>query len=95
MSKTYIVGDLNSRTAQESDILDFDKYLDDIQKDEDDDEFLNDFLNSTYAINNKDHVIDSNGHKLLYLRKSTDHILANGRLFKTKMVNSPFVASAV
>ena len=82
MGKTYIVGDLNSRTAQESDILDFDKYLDDIQKDEDDDEVLNDYLNSIYTSNYKDHVIDSNGHKLLNLCKSTDHIIANDRLYQ-------------
>ena len=82
MGKTYIVGDLNSRTAQESDILDFDKYLDDIQKDEDDDDFLNDYLNSIYTRNNKDHVVDSNCHKLLNLCKSTDHVIANGRLYQ-------------
>ena len=44
MGKTYIVGDLNSRTAKESDILDFDIYLHNIQKDyddDDDDDFLN------------------------------------------------------
>ena len=63
MGKTFIVGDLNSRKAQESDILDFDEYLDDIQKDAGDDEFFNDYLNSIYTRNNKDHVIDSNGHK--------------------------------
>ena len=83
MGKTYIVGDLNSRTAQESDILDFDIYLDNIQKDDDDDDdddFLNDYLNSIYSRNNKDHVIDKNGRKLLSLCKATDHIIANGRL---------------
>ena len=63
MGKTFIVGDLNSRKAHESDILEFDKYLDDIQKDAGDDEFLNDYLNSIYTRNNKDHVIDSIGHK--------------------------------
>ena len=82
MGKTYIVGDLNSRTAQESDILDFDIYLDNIQKDDDDDDddFLNDYLNSIYSRNN--HVIDKNGRKLLSLCKATDHIIANGRLHK-------------
>lgn len=36
MGKTFIVGDLNSRTGQLSDILEFDKYLD-IEEDFDDD----------------------------------------------------------
>ena len=36
MGKTFIVGDLNSRTGQLSDVLEFDKYLD-IEEDFDDD----------------------------------------------------------
>ena len=54
MDKTYAVGDLNSRTTEQSDILDFDKYLDDIENDETDDEILNDDLNMLCTRNNQD-----------------------------------------
>ena len=81
MGKTYVVGDLNSRRAEQSDILDFDKYLDNIENDESDDEILNDYLNMVCIRNNQDKTIDNNGKKLLALCRSTDHIIANGRLY--------------
>ena len=45
MGKTYIIGDLNSRTAQNSDVLDFDKYIDDnTEIDDIEIDFLNEHL---------------------------------------------------
>ena len=35
LGKTYVTGDLNSRTGQFSDVLDYDKYLDDIFENDD------------------------------------------------------------
>ena len=58
MGKTYVTGDLNSRTATLSDILDFDAYLD---TDQDDD--LQHVLNmSTLPLRqNQDTVSNTNG----------------------------------
>lgn len=97
VGKTYITGDLNSRTAQLLDILEFDKYLDvnDNDKIYDDDNNDDFFLHEEILPirHNKDHVIDNNGRKLIALCKSTDHIIANGRLFNDKDGNYTFCSS--
>ena len=74
--KLYITGDFNGRTASETDVLNFDRYLDD--------ETLFGFIDKTLLYNttrvNKDNVIDSYGRRLLSFCKITDLIIANGRL---------------
>ena len=55
LGDTFITGDFNSRTAQLSDILLFDKYLDD------DDDDTNISYKNTKMRRTKDHVIDNNG----------------------------------
>ena len=90
LGKTYVTGDLNSRTGQLSDFLDYDKYLDDIfQTDDMEDDILN-YVDNLSTRRNKDHVIDNNGKKLLSLCKSTNCIIANGRLFQDKEGNYTF-----
>ena len=86
MGDTFITGDFNSRTAQLSDILLFDKYLDD------DDDDTNISYKNTKMRRNKDHVIDNNGQKLLALCKVTDHIIANGRLCNDLDGNYTFIS---
>ena len=51
IGKTLITGDFNSRTAQVSDILEFDKYLDDDNDDDDDDG--DDSSNKSFSFNPK------------------------------------------
>ena len=96
LGKTFITGDFNSRTAQLSDILHFDKYLDD--DDDDDDDHNDDDGNSVDFNNlserrNKDLLIDNNGRKLISLCKSTDHIIANGRLHDDTDGNYTFISA--
>ena len=43
--------------------------------------------------NNRDDVIDNNGRKLIALCKSTDHIIANGRLCNDLEGNYTFMSS--
>lgn len=72
MGKTYVTGDLNSRTAKVSDILEFDEYLDfhdDTQSNNFNDGSNNGELNTLPTRQNKDHVIDNNGQKLISLCK--------------------------
>ena len=45
------------------------------------DDFL-DYVDILIRRKNKDHVLDNNGKKLLSLCKSTNHIIANGRLLQ-------------
>ena len=87
MRKTYVTGDLNSRTARISDISEFDEYLDSY------DDTQNNSFNDRPAISeqnqlpvrqNKDHVIDHNGQKLISLSKGPAPIIANGRLHKDR-----------
>ena len=74
LGKIYAIGDFNSRTSNCSDILDFDKYL------EDDEFIVNQYpVNTTIRVN-KDQVLDSNGVRLLHLCKTTGLVIANGRL---------------
>ena len=72
--KLFITGDFNGRIASETDVLDFDRYLDD--------ETLYDFIDKTLLTTrvNKDNVVDSYGRRLLSFCKITDLIIANGRL---------------
>ena len=80
--KTFIVGDLNSRTGSLTDILESDRYLD--SEFDDDDMIYDDIFNGNNNImknrNNMDSMINENGRKLISLCKSTGHIIANGRL---------------
>ena len=73
LGKIFLIGDLNSRTSNISDILDYDSYLDYFDSD------LSNFVNIIPRAN-KDHVIDAHGHKLLKLCKSTSLVIGNGRL---------------
>lgn len=69
--KIFITGDFNSRCGSEnSDILSFDKYLD--EGDES-------FVDIPFRIS-KDHVTDTHGRNLLSLCQSVDLCIANGRL---------------
>ena len=63
---------MNGRTSHFSDILDFDKYI------EDNDLFLD--MSQISPRSNKDNMLDSHGRKLLDICKSTSFIIANGRL---------------
>ena len=97
MGKTFIVGDLNSRTGQLSDILEFDKYLD-IEEDFDDDnieynELLSTMQNVFPVHKNEDKVIDSHGRKLIDLCKTTDHAIVNGRLSNDQNGNFTFCST--
>ena len=90
MGKTYVTGDLNSRTAALSDILDFDAYLDTDHDDE-----LQHVLNmSTLPLHqNQDTVSDSNGQKIISLCKSSGYIIGNGRLLNDKLGKYTFCST--
>ena len=72
LGKLFVTGDLNSRTSNELDFLDFDKYL------EEEDDFV---MNETLLRVSKDHVIDTYGRRLLLLCQATNLLIANGRFF--------------
>ena len=63
---------MNGRISNLSDILDFDKYL------ENNDLFID--ISQIPPRSNKDNTLDLHGRKLLDLCKSTCFIVANGRL---------------
>ena len=69
--KIFITGDLNCRTADKSDYISFDRYLD-----------ANNCLQSNIYTNraSKDHVFDTRGRKLIEFCKSTNFLIGNGRL---------------
>ena len=72
--KLYITGDFNRRTTSETDLLDFDKYLDG-------DTFYESIDKTSLTTRvNKDDVIDSYGRRLLSFCKITELFIANGRL---------------
>lgn len=71
LGKVFLTGDFNSRTANESDCLDFDRYLDD------EDIFLNDIILQPRV--NSDHVLDTHGRHLLLLCQTSGLLIANGR----------------
>ena len=80
LGKPFITGDLNSRTAHLIDYIKTDPYLDSHDNVNNDQLFENDIPLRVYC----DHVVDSNGRKLISLCKSTNHVIANGRLHKDK-----------
>ena len=83
LGKTFISGDLNSRTGKLSDILEPDRYFyADVDSENifDTKEYFS-LISISFSRNNQDHTIDNNGQKLISLCKSTDHIIANGRLY--------------
>ena len=76
LGDTFIIGDFNSRTAQLSDVLLFDKYLDaavaaTAAAADDDDDVTNISYENLIMSRNKDHVIDNNGKKLIALKQLT------------------------
>ena len=75
LGKVFITSDLNCRTSNLSDILDFDEYLDD----EDDCEMS--FQTSIPPRVNRDHVVDASGRRLLLFCQSVNLIIANWRLY--------------
>ena len=70
--KVYVTGDMNGRSSNFSDILDFDKYLED--------DYLFTTMSHVPIRVNKDHILDSHGRKLLDLCKSSGFVIANGRM---------------
>lgn len=71
--KLFIAADFNARTGTESDLLNFDKYLDD--------EALYGSIdkNTITTRANKDSVSDTCGRRLLSFCQTTDLLIANGR----------------
>ena len=81
LGKIFITGDFNSRSAEEYDILVFDKYLEEEESDID--------IDHDYEImdrKNKDKVLDNNGRKLLLLCQTANLIIANGRLHSDRYI---------
>ena len=78
LGKVFITGDLNSRTSNESDFLDFDNYLDNNAELE-----LND--QNTQRVN-MDKILDDHGKRLLQLCRSTNLLIGNGRLCDDKNI---------
>ena len=70
--KIFITGDMNGRTSDYSDILHFDRYI------ENNDLFQD--MSHVPPRTNKDKILDQHGRRLLDLCKSTNFIIANGRL---------------
>ena len=76
---------MNGRTSHFSDILDFDKYI------EDNDLFLD--MSQIPPRSNKNNMLDSHGCKLLDLCKSTGFIIANGHLGDDFHIGEPTYCS--
>ena len=72
LGKVFLTGDFNGRISNFSDILDFDRYL------ENNDLFMD--VSQIPPRTNKDNNLDSHGRKLLDLCKSTSFVVTNGRL---------------
>ena len=72
LGKVYVTGDMNGRTSDFPDILDFDRYL------EDNDLYAE--MSHVPLRVNQDHFVDQHDRKLLELCKSSGFIIANGRL---------------
>lgn len=89
LGKTCITGDLNSRTGNLSDILEYDKYLDCFE------ELDTENINTHFPVirNNPDKVIDCNGKRLINLCRATNHIIVNGRLNKEQDNQFTFVSN--
>ena len=75
IGNVFITGDLNCRTSNLSDILDFDEYLDD----KGDCEMS--FQTIIPPRVNRDHVVDASGRRLLLFCQTVNLIIANGRLY--------------
>ena len=73
LGKVFVCGDINARTGCEPDYILFDHYIE---------AGLNINIESTDIPprKNKDHVIDSYGKRLIELCKTTNLLIANGRL---------------
>ena len=89
LGKTFITGDLNSRTAHLIDYIEIDPYLDSHDNVNNDQLFENDIPLRV----NCGHLVDSNGRKLISLCKSRKHVIANGRLHKDEQGNFTFCSS--
>ena len=89
LGKTCITGDLNSRTGNLSDILEYDKYLDCFE------ELDTENINTHFPVirNNPGKVIDCNGKRLINLCRATNHIIVNGRLNKEQDNQFTFVSN--
>ena len=82
LGKVYNTGDFNGRTASETDIMDFDKYIDDYS-------FYKLFDETAFTQRvNKDDVIDSYGRSLLAFCKMTDMLIANDGSVQTQTLGS-------
>ena len=77
LGKVFVCGDINARTGCEPDYILFDHYIE---------AGLNINIESTDIPprENKDHVIDSYGKRLIVLCKTTNQLIANGRLGSDK-----------
>ena len=73
LGKIFISGDMNSRTSNLSDELDFDHYVDN------DDSFMSDSV-ARPPRKNCDVKVDNNGRRLIDLCKATSLTIGNGRL---------------
>ena len=71
LGKVLTTGDFNCRTSDEPDFIIFDRFLDDNS--------LPPTLDAVQRIN-KDHVLDAHGKRLTDLCKTTNLLIANGRL---------------
>ena len=70
--KNFVTGDMNGRTSEFSDILSFDRYI------ENNDLFLD--MSHVPPRKNKDKILDQHGRRLLDLCKSTNFVIADGRI---------------
>ncbi|MES9880358.1 MAG: reverse transcriptase family protein [Sedimenticola sp.] len=73
LGKIFITGDMNSRTSNIYEVLDFDRYLDDENQEIADTCYIPPRVN-------KDHMIDTKGRSLINMCMTTGLIIANGRL---------------
>ena len=76
--KVFITGDFNSRTANNPDYIELNRFLDSNQ--------LSDSCNNVLPRVNKDQVLDRRGMRLLDLCKHTGYNIANGRLGKDRNI---------
>jgi len=81
LGKIFISGDLNCRTSNVSDNMDIDIYIDND---------VNQQSSSVYITPraNRDHVIDTQGRRLIELCQTTSFVIGNGRLFKDRGIGN-------
>lgn len=87
---------MNSRTARISDISEFDEYLDSYDDTQNKSFYNRPFISEQNQLpvrQNKVHVIDHNGQKLISLCKATENIIANGRLHNDRESNFTICSS--